>query len=96
MYTIDEKNRILKKAFRDKKIDLDLLNSFINGEIDSIPNISSKSIYIKLLSTFDWYTLMSLLPERTLKKALSDDVLNDLFPKTRKGKYRYARQILFP
>jgi hypothetical protein len=96
MYTTDEKKQILKKAFWDKKIDLDILNSFINGEINSIPLISSKSIYIKLLSTFDWYTLLSLLPKETLKKALSDDVLNDLFPKTRKGKYRYARQILFP
>ncbi len=96
MYTTDERKQILKKAFWDKKIDLDSLNSFINGEIDSIPLISSKSIYIKLLSTFDWYTLISLLPEETLKKALSDEILTDLFPKTRIDKYRYARQILFP
>lgn len=34
MCTIDERKQILKKAFWDKKIDLDTLISFINGEID--------------------------------------------------------------
>lgn len=95
MYAADERKRILAKAFWDKEIDLDLLDSFVIGEIDSIPLVSSKSIFIKLLSTFDWYTLMWLLPKKTLKKALADDVLNNLFPRTRKEKYRYARQILF-
>ncbi len=96
MYTIDERKQILQKAFWDKPIDLDTLNALISGEIESIPLMSSKSIYIKLLSTFDWYTLLALLPKETLKKVLSDDVLNGLFPKTRQSKYRYARQILFP
>jgi hypothetical protein len=31
----------------------------------------------------------------TLEKAMSDDVLGSLFPKTLCRKYRYARQILF-
>lgn len=95
MMSIDEKKQMLGKAFWDKKIDPDLLYAFVNGEIDSIPFIFPKSIYLKLLSTYDWYTLLSLVPMETLEKAMSDDVLDSLFPRTLSRKYRYARQLLF-
>lgn len=93
--TIDEKKQLLARAFWDRDIDTDLLYAFINGEIDSIPLIFPKSIYLRLLSTYDWYTLLSLLPMETLEKAMSDDVLDSLFPGTLSRKYRHARQLLF-
>lgn len=34
-----------------------------------------KSIYLRLLSTYDWYTLLSLLPMETLEKDLWVDPL---------------------
>jgi hypothetical protein len=69
MMSIDEKKQLLGKAFWDREIDPDLLYAFVNGEIDSIPLMFSKSIYLRLLSTYDWYTLLSLLPMETLEKA---------------------------
>ncbi len=95
MMSIDEKKQLLSKAFWDRNIDPDLLYAFVNGEIDSIPLMFPKSIYLRLLSTYDWYTLLSLLPMKTLEKAMSDDVLDSLFPRTLSRKYRYARQLLF-
>lgn len=95
MMSIDEKKQLLGKAFWDKEIDPDLLYAFVNGEIDSVPLLFPKSIYLRLLSTYDWYTLLSLLPMETLEKAMSDDVLDSLFPKTLSRKYRYARRLLF-
>ena len=95
MMSIDEKKQLLGKAFWDRHIDPDLLYAFVNGEIDSVPLMYPKNIYLRLLSTYDWYTLLSLLPMETLEKAMSDDVLDSLFPKTLSRKYRYARQLLF-
>jgi len=70
--TIDEKKQLLGKAFWDRDIDTEVLYAFVNGEIDSIPLIFPKSIYLRLLSTYDWYTLLSLLPMETLEKAMTE------------------------
>ena len=70
--TIDEKKQLLGRAFWDRDIDTELLYAFVNGEIDSIPLIFPKSIYLRLLSTYDWYTLLSLLPMETLEKAMTE------------------------
>jgi len=70
--TIDEKKQLLGRAFWDRDIDTEVLYAFVNGEIDSIPLIFPKSIYLRLLSTYDWYTLLSLLPMETLEKAMTE------------------------
>ncbi len=95
MMSIDDKKQLLGKAFWDREIDPDLLYAFIHGKTDSIPLMFPKSIYLRLLSTYDWYTLLSLLPMETLEKAMSDEVLDSLFPRTLRRKYRFARQLLF-
>jgi hypothetical protein len=54
-----------------------------------------KLIFCRLLSTYDWYTLIKLIPKKLLREALTDDVLGRLYPKELKEKYKYAREILF-
>jgi hypothetical protein len=93
--TSADKKKILLSAFWDKTIDENQLLELINGKLDSIPFFDKKNIYSRLLSTFDWYTLLKLIPERLLKDALADDILERLYPKELKKKYTYARSILF-
>ncbi len=93
--TPKEKKKLLLNAFWDKNIDADQLYNFINGKIKTIPLIDQKTIFIRLLSTYDWYTLIKLFPLKVLKESLSDDILNSLYPKELKKKYQYARKLLF-
>ncbi|MCK5543010.1 MAG: hypothetical protein KAI40_09990 [Desulfobacterales bacterium] len=93
--TPKEKKLLLLNAFWDKNIDENQLYDLINGKIKTLPFLDKKLIFARLLSTYDWYTLIKLIPVKILKESLSDDVLEILYPKELKEKYKYARKILF-
>lgn len=93
--TSADKKKLLSNAFWDKNINENQLVELINGKINTIPFFDKKNLYSRLLSTFDWYTLLKLIPEKSLKDALADDVLERLYPKELKEKYTYARSVLF-
>ena len=93
--TPEDKKKLLSDAFWDKNVDENQLYDFIIGKTETLPFLDKKLIFCRLLSTFDWYTLNKLIPKKLLKEALTDDVLDRLYPKELKGKYKYARGILF-
>jgi hypothetical protein len=102
--TPEDKKKLLSDAFWDKNVDENhwdknvdenQLYDFIIGKTETLPFLDKKLIFCRLLSTYDWYTLNKLIPKKLLKEALTDDVLDRLYPKELKGKYKYARGILF-
>ncbi len=93
--TPKDKKKLLLNAFWDRNIEADQIYDLITGKIKTLPLIDKKLIFARLLSTYDWYTLIKLIPRTTLKESLSDDVLDILYPKELKEKYEYARRILF-
>jgi hypothetical protein len=59
-------------------------------------NLSDKKhIYLKLLQSVRWYTLLSILTEKELKEALSVDVIRAVFPRPLRDTYMYASKTLF-
>jgi hypothetical protein len=91
----EDKKKLLSDAFWDKKVDENQLYNLITGKVETLPFFDKKMIFSRLLSTYDWYTLIKLLPKKVLREALADDVLSRLYPKELKEKYKYARGILF-
>lgn len=81
-------------AFWDLKVDADTLLSLLKGEIEEAGSIDKTNLYRRLLSTYDWYTLLKIVPHENLSQMLDDPVLDKLFPKDLKEKYLYARKIL--
>ncbi|MCK5098547.1 MAG: hypothetical protein KAR45_10625, partial [Desulfobacteraceae bacterium] len=81
--------------FWDRNVDENQLYDLITGKIKTLPFLDKKLVFCRLLSTYDWYTLINLIPEKTLRQTLSDDILDRLYPKELKEKYKYARKILF-
>ena len=93
--TPEDKKKLLSDAFWDKNVDENQLYDLIIGKIETLPFLDKKLIFCRLLSTYDWYTLIKLVPEKLLREALNNDVLGRLYPKELKEKYKYARGILF-
>lgn len=79
----------------DLKLDPGLLLRLLNDEIESIEGFDKVHLYRRLLTTYDWYTLMKIVPPDKLRSMLDDSVLNGLFPKDLKDKYLYARSVLW-
>ncbi|MFO7972432.1 MAG: hypothetical protein R6U40_11855 [Desulfobacterales bacterium] len=93
--TPEEKKKLLSEAFWDKNIDTGRLYDLLTGRAEQEQEIDKKSVFSRLLSTYDWFTLMKLIPEDLLLEALSDDVISRLYPKQLRDRYAYARKILF-
>ena len=95
--TQKEKKRLLVQAFWDQKVEGEALLSVI-----SAPHSRALSrgpdriqVFVRLLSTYDWYTLLKLIPKSALAEALSEEVLTRLYPKELRENYEYARKRLF-
>ena len=94
MVNISNKD-IKVEAFWDVELDAEQLGRLLRGEIERIGHIDRVSLYRRLLMTYDWYTLLSLIPPERLQEALSDAVLERLYPSSLKDRYFYARSVLF-
>ncbi len=73
--------------------------SFTTSEVEQmISNPSSgqeqEKVFLRLLTSCNWYTLLQILTAEELKQALSDRVLNKIHIGTLREKYIYARQFL--
>ncbi len=89
-----DKNRILKKLFWDKDVDLDYILQLLEGKPEDIPG-DRIDLHRRFLTSFDWYTLLKFFSVDTLKKEVLDEkVICRLFPKDLRNRYRYARKIL--
>jgi len=56
--------------------------------------IDPVSLYRRMLSTLDWYTILKLLPAGKIGALLQDAVIYHLFPVNLQKKYIYVRSKL--
>lgn len=89
-----EKQKLLSLVSWDLDLMPEQLLQLFNNEVGEIGGFDRTSLYRRLLTTFDWYTLQKLATPDKLKQILDDSVLNRLFPKDLKEKFIYAKKIL--
>ena len=85
---------MLSRLYWDMDVEPEQLYQMLYGKIDKIGQIKRTDLYARLLATYDWYTLLKLVPVEKLKHALSDQVINRIYPKGLKDRFLYAREIL--
>ena len=89
-----ESESLLSRLYWDVEIEPERLIQLLNGRIDKIGHIDRNNLYYRILTSYDWYTILKLLPGQMLKEALNDSVINRIHIKDLKDKYFYARQFL--
>ena len=85
---------MLSRLYWDMDVEPEQLYRMLDGEAEGIGYIDGSNLYARLLATYDWYTLLKLIPAKNLKHALSDQVINRLHPKELKDRFLYAREVL--
>ena len=85
----------LTDVFWDTDVNPDQLLRLLRGDIEKVGHIDRVNLFRRLLTTYDWYTLLAMIPPDRLPEALSDAVLDHLHPAGLKDRYRYARHILY-
>lgn len=90
----EEKEELLSKLYWDMDVKPGHLYRLLHEEVRESGNIDKTNLYCRLLTTYDWYTLMKLIPASKIKEALSDAVINRLYPKDLRNRFLYAREVL--
>ena len=92
---IPEMNEKLTAICWDADVDPDQLSRLLRGDIEKVGHIDRANLFRRLLTTYDWYTLLALIPPDRLREALSEAVLDHLHPASLRERYRYARHVLY-
>jgi hypothetical protein len=89
-----KKIKLLSRLSWDLEVSPEQLYRLLQHETDQAGNIDIRNLYYRILTTFDWYTVLQLVPRNSLKELLDDSVLNRIYPIDLKTKFKYARTIL--
>jgi len=93
-FSNEEKQKLLSKVAWDLDIKAGQLLQLLNDEIEEVCGFDKTSLFRRLLTTYDWHTLLKLVPAKDIKSILDDSVLDRLYPTDLKEKYLYARGII--
>jgi len=92
---LKEEVKYLTDVFWDMDVNPDRLLRLLRGDVEKVGHIDRVNLFRRLFMTYDWYTLLALIPPDRLREALSAPVLDRLYPTSLKDCYLYARTVLF-
>ena len=81
---------LLAQLYWDTHVKTGDLYRLLKGEIDEIGHIDKLNLYYRILKTFDWYTILKIIPQKDLIDLLSDNVLGRIHPIRTQRYYRLA------
>jgi hypothetical protein len=94
MLSESEIRSMLSRLYWDVKVQPYQLHELLKGKIERIGHVDIQDLYFRMLMTFDWYTILRIVPTDKLCDLLSDAVLDKIRFKDLKEKFLYARQII--
>ncbi len=89
-----ERARFFSRLYWDMDIAPDYLEHLLGDELTGEEEFDRNQFYLRLLTTYDWYVLLKLVPENKYIELLSDSVLKRLYPVDLRERFKYAREVL--
>jgi hypothetical protein len=90
----EERNKILKTLMWDYSIPVIEIERLLDGEIEQAGHYNREKLFAKMLEGLPWYTIIRLFSVENVKKMLTDEVINSLWPVSVQKQYRYVRKRL--
>ncbi|MCX5726911.1 MAG: hypothetical protein NT030_07065 [Candidatus Saganbacteria bacterium] len=85
----------LETVLWDSGLDAEEALDLLSHPASSRRGITAENLYVKILGSCSWYTVLELFPaERLKEEILTEEVVNRLFPPVLRQRYRYARSLL--
>jgi len=70
------------------------VEAVLKGSNDSAGHYDKQAIFIKLLESYSWFTIVQLLSPLELRQMLTDDVVKKLRFKSLRTKYEFVQKRL--
>ena len=94
LYSDTELLGYLKNVNWDTSLTPEELLLILKGEAKKVKGLTQKNIFIKILNFYPWHKVRHMVPEEKLHDVLADDVIQGLFPRDLREKYRYVKSLL--
>jgi hypothetical protein len=91
---IEEQHLIFRQIMWDYNISPVEVEAILKGKRDTIGHYDKQAIFIKLLESFSWFTIVQLFSPVELRQLLSDDVVKKLRFKSLRTKYEFVQKRL--
>lgn len=91
---IEDRHTIFRQIMWDYNISAVDVEEVLEGKRDTIEHYNKQAIFIKLLESFSWFTIVQLFSPDELRQLLSDDVIKKLRFKTLRTKYEFVQKRL--
>lgn len=93
-FSEEELLKHLKMVLWDVTVTPEEALSILRGERDQVKGFTRMNLFTKIVNGFNWHTVRKIIPEDQLTFALSDEVIQGLFPRSLRDKYRHVRVLL--
>lgn len=78
----------------DYSIPVSDIENLLAGKADRAGHYTRENLFAKMLNGLPWYTVLQLMPAENVKKMLTDEVIEKLWPRSVKKQYEYIRKRL--
>jgi len=89
-----EKEELLTLLYWDMDVNSEHLYGLLYEQTKISGSVNRVNFYRRLLTTYDWYTLLKLIPAEKYDEVFSDVVIERLYPVELRDRFLYAREVL--
>ena len=92
--TSAERIKLLRQIMWDYNISPEEVDAVLKGKTEKAGHYTREAIFIKLLESYSWFTILQLFSPLEIRQLLTDDVIKRLRFKSLRIKYGYVRERL--
>ena len=89
-----ERKKILQQVIWDYNIPLDAIDALITGKSDTAGHYTREQLFVKILETFPWYTIINLFSISDIRLLLNKDLIASLKSPSLRKHYEFIRARL--
>ncbi|PKP45001.1 MAG: hypothetical protein CVT94_19230 [Bacteroidetes bacterium HGW-Bacteroidetes-11] len=89
-----KRNTILKQILWDYNIPAEDIDAVLNGEMKMAGHYTQEMLFLKILESYSWFTIIELFGPIQIKSLLTNQVIKKLRSPSLRLKYEFVQQRL--
>lgn len=89
-----DKDLLLRQLIWDYNISIEDIEAVLIGKSELAGHYTCDMIFIKMLESYSWFTILKLLTPSEVQKLLTSNIVNKLRTVSLRDKYEFVRQRL--
>jgi len=89
-----KRNTVLKQILWDYTISAEDIEAVLRGDMKKAGHYDQEMIFVKILESYSWYTIIQLFSPIQIKHLLTDQVIKKLRSPSLRLKYEFVQQRL--